>query len=492
MAAYDADDLRTAESEVAAHSAVFKKPLGLRDLVLTQILFIIGLSWVGAAGKLGPAHVVFWLLAITFFYFPSAAVVIYLNRLMPLEGGLYQWAKFGFSEAAGFMVAWNLWLYVITNTSEIGLQLTTNLAYAIGPTGSWISSNKWLITLTSFLVIAFLVAISTVGLSVGKWLHNAGGIIMLTIFGVLLILPVLHVARGEMREYHPLATAMPVFSLFSLNILGKLGFGALGGFEYVAILAGECRSPGKTIGQSVIVAAPLIAIMFILGTSSVIAFVPPNEIDLIAPIPQVLSLGFKTFGMAAAAIPIALIFLILLRIAQASVNFTGLTRLPMVAGWDHLMPRWFTKLHPRFKTPVNSILFVGAVTIALGSLSLIGVGQQESFQLLFNAGGIFYALTYLVMFAIPLFGLRSLGVRPPIWLRIAALSGFLMTLLYVTLSVFPIIDVKSNFAFTFKISAVIIAANFLGVGIFLAARAKRERAERDRVGQEWAGVDSNH
>jgi hypothetical protein len=44
-------------------------------------------------------------------------------------------------------------------------------------------------------------------------------------------------------KYHPLATAMPVFSLFSLNILGKLGFGALGGFEYVAILAGECRSP---------------------------------------------------------------------------------------------------------------------------------------------------------------------------------------------------------------------------------------------------------
>ena len=101
MGARQADDLRSAELEVAAHSAAFKKELGLRDLALTQILFIIGLSWVGAAGKLGPAHVVFWLLAITFFYFPSAAVVIYLNKLMPLEGGLYQWAKFGFNEAAG-------------------------------------------------------------------------------------------------------------------------------------------------------------------------------------------------------------------------------------------------------------------------------------------------------------------------------------------------------------------------------------------------------
>src|SRR6266481_9852771 len=140
-------ELRNAEEQVERRSAVFKKELGLTDLALTQILFIIGLPWVGVAGKLGPAHIIFWLLAITFFYLPSAAVVIYLNRLMPLEGGLYQWAKLGFSEAAGFMVAWNLWLYVITNPSEIGLQLTTNIAYAIGPSGAWIASSKWLITL---------------------------------------------------------------------------------------------------------------------------------------------------------------------------------------------------------------------------------------------------------------------------------------------------------------------------------------------------------
>src|SRR5215813_6927309 len=98
-----AAELRTAEQTIEAHSAVFKKELGLTDLVLTQILFIIGLSWVGAAAKLGPSHVVFWLLAILLFYVPSAVVVIYLNRLMPLEGGLYQWAKLGFNEFTGFL-----------------------------------------------------------------------------------------------------------------------------------------------------------------------------------------------------------------------------------------------------------------------------------------------------------------------------------------------------------------------------------------------------
>src|SRR5262249_57243404 len=83
---------------VEARSASLKKELGVRDLALTQILFIVGLTWIGVAGKLGPPHVVFWLLALVLFYLPSAAVVIYLNRLMPLEGGLYQWATLGFNQ----------------------------------------------------------------------------------------------------------------------------------------------------------------------------------------------------------------------------------------------------------------------------------------------------------------------------------------------------------------------------------------------------------
>ncbi len=127
-----------AEAEIDRRSAAFKKELGLRDLVLTQILYVVGLGWIGTAARLGPSHVVFWMLAILFFYVPSAVVVIHLNRLMPLEGGLYQWAKLGFSELAGFLVAWNIWIYAIVNASEIGLQVTTYLSYALGPEARWI------------------------------------------------------------------------------------------------------------------------------------------------------------------------------------------------------------------------------------------------------------------------------------------------------------------------------------------------------------------
>ena len=468
-------ELRRAEEQVERRSAVFKKELGLVDLALTQILFIVGLPWIGTAGKLGPSHVVLWMAAILLFYLPSAAVVIYLNRLMPLEGGLYQWAKLGFNEWLGFMVAWNLWLFVILNTSEIGLQAATSLAYALGPRAAWVAESKWLIALASAVILGGLVAVAVLGLGVGKWIHKAGAVLMLIIFATILLLPVLNYAGGHIPTYRPLDTAMPALSLFSLNLLGKLGFGALGGFEYVAIHAGECRDPMKTIGRSVLVAAPIIAVMFILGTSSVLALLKPEAIDLIAPIPQVLSTGFQAFGSVAYIVPVTILAFLWIRIAQSSVQFTGNTRLPMVAGWDRLLPEWFTRLHAKRKTPVNSILFVGAMTLAFGLVGMIGVGQQEAFQLLWNASGVFYALTYLVMFAIPLWGLRRAGERPPVWLRLAAGSGFLMTALYVALSVFPIISVTSKLAFALKIAGVIIAANAAGALFFLLAERRRAR-----------------
>ena len=466
-------EIARAEARVEAHSAALKKELGVPDLVLTQILFIVGLTWIGVAGKLGPSHVVFWLLAIVLFYLPSAAVVIYLNRLMPLEGGLYQWAKIGFNETVGFMLAWNLWLYVIVNTSEIGLQTATYLSYAIGPSAAWMTKSTWFVAAATFVILSLLVIVSTIGLSVGKWVHNVGGVMMLIIFAALLILPILSLSTGHLSAYHPLRTSVPAFSLFNLNILGKLGFGALGGFEYMAILAGETKSPSRSISRSVIIATPIICLMFVLGTSTVVALIPTDDIDLIGPLPQVLSVGFAPFGVASQLVTVAIFMTLGMRLAQTSVNFTGITRLPMVAGWDRLLPNWFTRLHQRYHTPVNSIILVGAISMLIGLMSLIGVGQAEAFQLLFNAGGMFYALTYVVMFAIPIFGLKGVTPRPPAWLRVASFSGLLMTILYVTLSVFPIIKVESVATFAFKISTVIVVANVIGVGVFLNARRRR-------------------
>ena len=477
MTSHDSE-LARAEASVEAHSATLKKELGPKDLALTQILFIVGLTWIGVAGKLGSSHVVFWLLALVLFYLPSAAVVMYLNRLMPLEGGLYQRAKLGFNQTIGFMLAWNLWLYVIVFTSEIGLQAATYLAYALGPGAAWMTTSTWFVALASAVILSLMVVASTIGLSVGKWVHNLGGVTMLIIFGALLLLPIVGLLTGTLAAYHPFRTSMPELSLYNLNLLGKMGFGALGGFEYIAILAGETRSPARSMKRSVLIAAPIIALMFVLGTSTVVAYVPTKDIDLVGPMAQVLRVGFAPFGIAGPLVTIAILMTLGTRIAQATFSFTAVTRLPMVAGWDRMLPAWFSRLHSKYQTPVNSIALVGVCSFGLAVLSNIGVGQAEAFQLLFNASGIFYALTYVVMFAIPIFGLRGVSPRPPLWLRAASLSGLLMTLLYIGLSVFPIIKVESVGTFAFKITAVIVVMNIVGAAILVMARRRAALAVR--------------
>lgn len=440
-----------------------KRELGLWDLVFTQILFVMGLSWVGAAAKLGSSHVSFWLLAVALFYIPSGIVVIHLSRRMPFEGGLYEWARLGFNARIGFLVGWNLWLYAMVLMSESGVIAATNLAYALGV--PWIAESKWSIALASAAIMGGLAVLSTGGLGAGKWLHRAGGITMVVVLFAVIISPAFAWARGVRPVTQPFDLALPAATLFNLNILGKMGFGALGGFEYVAIFAGESRDPAKAIARSIFIAAPVIAAGFILGTGAVLFYVPMESIDLVSPTSQVLSIAAQPFGASARVAGAVILSVLGLRIAQSSVNFSATARLPMVAGWDHLLPGWFTKLHPVHRTPVNSILFVGSATLAFGLAGIAGVARQEAYQLLNNAAGIFYALPYLVMFALP-FASRE----APAGVRIASGSGFAMTLLYVVLSVFPIVEVGSQAQFTAKICGVILVGNLIGVAIFELAR----------------------
>ena len=56
----------------------------------------------------------------------------------------------------------------------------------------------------------------------------------------------------------------------------------------------------------------------------------------------------------------------------------------MVAGWDDLVPGWFTRLHARYKTPVNSIVLVGASALAFGLLGIARDGHQQGWTSCFE------------------------------------------------------------------------------------------------------------
>jgi glutamate:GABA antiporter len=456
------------------HSASqsLRKELGFRDLIFASVLLVVIPDFFGTAVKAGPSHVLLWLLAIVSFFLPQAFVVSRLNRALPLEGGLYEWARVAFGDVVGFLVAWNLWVYVVLYVATVGLVSTNYLSYVLGPQFSWLATNRRANFLISITILVALILVTLVGMRLGKWVTNIGSLLTIIAITVLAALPFFR--SHHAAAYHPLHFALPSLSLFSISVFSKMTFGALCGLEYLAIFSGETRNPVRHFPRAVFIAVPIVTLLYIFGTSAILAYVPPDAVDLIGPIPQALSLGFAGIAGARFVAPAVILLLLTNYLASFTLSFAANSRLPMVAGWDELLPDWFTRLHPKFRTPVNSVLFLGVVTLASSTIVLIGIHEQEAFELLQIWSFTFYGLAYLALFAIPLFAKSASGLRGGLALKIAAVSGLLITALFVALSIFPIVDVTDRFAYSAKTIAVLAGANLLGLLLLRLQPGRRQ------------------
>jgi amino acid transporter len=439
------------------------RQMGVRDLVLAQILCVVGSSWVGIAAGLGRGYTLVWIAAMVLFYFPMAAVVIVLNREMPLEGGLYVWAHRAFGDLGGYLTAWNLLVYGIAVTASILYAMPTEISYLIGPIAAWLPENHYASLAIATTVLVALTLAALRGLELGKWIHNIGGMAMLTVFVGLILLPGWGLWQHRITHGMELALVMPPVNLRSMAMFGQMLVGGLSGLEYIAIFAGESKQPARNIARSVWIASPVICLMFVLGTSSVAVFARAGHIDFIAPIPQTMRIALGTSGVGNLVAVAAILMLQLRLLGAASYLFTGATRLPMTVGWDKLLPEWFTRLHPRWKTPTNSILCMSAVVLLLIVLGSAGVHAQEAYQVLSGASLTHYELMYMAMFAIPIAGLGVLRAKLPGWLKWVAGMGFCASLFSFLISAYPFVDVVNPLAYAGKILGTVLGSNLVGV-----------------------------
>jgi amino acid transporter len=205
--------------------------------------------------------------------------------------------------------------------------------------------------------------------------------------------------------------------------------------------------------------------MFVLGTAAVVSIHglhPGTAINYVAPIPQTLSLAFGGSGPAAVVGKLAILLLQIRILGAASLLFTGATRLPMAAGWDHLIPPWFNKLHPVHNTPVNSICITSAIIVAMLVLGSAGVRATEAFGVLNDASNEFYALAYLAMFLIPVCGARSVRSRLPGVVAVICAIGVVTILFIVVLNAYPFMSAVRPGMFAAKISGTTLLVNALG------------------------------
>jgi amino acid transporter len=464
--------------EIGQHG--LRRELKLWDLVPMQVVLIVWLGWTGFAAKQGASQVALWLLAIVLFYLPLAAVVMKLSRALPVEGGVYQWVKIGISPFAGYMAAWNLSIYAVSAFAVIGSILANGFAHAAGSWGPALSTSKpFAVVLTTFAcLIAFLFNVR--GLQLAKWWSQAGALLTVGTFLIMLYLLIRAVAMGTPLAHRAFALEWPGLSILTLSVFTKMSVSALSGFDASAVFSEECRKPENDVGRSVMIAAPLIAMIYILGTISVLAYMAPADVDLAAAVPQLMQAGFGPNGLGY-GLTVIVVLGFSISFLASMVIFTGMiARLPMVAGWDGLLPDWWSELHPTFRTPSKAIAVVTASMLVLGILSLLGAGNQEAVQVSVGAGGASLCAMYMLLFAVILFGFRSSTISPGVGIRVAAFAAFSVSLGALIFQIVPVGQVGSTALFGTKVAGTFFAANALGA--FLYWRGTRRALEEAKPG----------
>jgi amino acid transporter len=269
--------------------------LRLRDLVPMQILIVLGPSWTGTAARQSGTQVVFWLMGALTLFLPLAAVIQYCVRIWPYEGGVYQWTKHAFGPFAGFLSAWNLAAWVLLLGSSLGVQTASALSYALGPDAAWIAESRPFILTLNVVIFASIFVVSVFGLSLGRWISHFGTAATLLVVGLLILLLVVppHAASGRphVAPQRPFSLSFPVLTLVSLNLFSKIAFNGFTALEQVAVFAGETRDAARSILNSAWLAAPIIAVIYILMTGSILTYTPAAQVDLINPIAQVIAVA---------------------------------------------------------------------------------------------------------------------------------------------------------------------------------------------------------
>jgi amino acid transporter len=333
-----------------------------------------------------------------------------------------------------------------------------------------LTSRPFALTLTA---IACLIAyvFNVCGLRLAKWWSDAGALLTCATFLALLSLLVKAWVTHAPFAHSSFSLAWPGVSILTLSVFAKMAVGALSGFDGSAVFSEECRKPGNDVARSVLIAAPLIALMYILGTSAVLAYIPPAKVDVSAAVQQVMHAGFGVAGFGRALTALVAAAFGVSFMASMVIVLGMVARLPMVAGWDGLLPRWWSALHPKFRTPSKAI---GAVTITLmllGVLSLLGAGNQEAVQVSASVGVGSLCIMYMLLFAVALFGFRSRNWRPGAGFRLGALAAFIVAFISLIFNIVPLGEVASRALFAIKVIVAICATN--GLGAFLYWRGTR-------------------
>jgi len=374
-----------------------RRVMGFWDVLFFCIATVLGPRWIAAAAHNGQSSISLWVLAAVLFFVPTAFIVVELSTRFPEEGGLYVWAKEAFGDFHGFVAGWTYWTYTVFYFPGLLMASAAMTAYVGGAGAASLAENRTFLLAGSFVLLIVALWLNIIGLHIGKWLQNAGGIgtyiPLLMIVGVALALwgragSVTHFTWSEM---------LPHWNWDTVNFWSQIAF-AFTGLELVSALSEEVREPRRTLPRAIFASGALIAVIYIVGTIAVLMMIPAESVDPKSGVFQATTYGSTVLRVGFVGVLSAL----LVTVGNAGgvgSTVAGIARVPFVVGIDRYLPAAFGKIHPRWKTPYISMLVQAGLSTIVLVLSQFKATERTAYQVLVSAAIILYFIPFIYMYA---------------------------------------------------------------------------------------------
>jgi len=456
--------------------------MGFWDVLLFNIATVLGPRWIAAAGHNGTSSISLWVLAAVFFFVPGALVINELSSRFPEEGGLYAWSREAFGPFHGFVAGWTYWIYTVFYFPGLLLASASMSAYIVGGHGAALAQNRTFLLTVSLSLLVVAVLLNIIGLNIGKWLQNAGGVGTYVPLLMLVGIAALVCWRHGSVTHFTVKNMLPAWNWDTVNFWSQIAF-AFTGLELVSAMSEEVRDPRRTLPRAVFGAGAMIALMYIVGTFAILSLVPAADLDPQSGVFHAITVGSMVMRLGA----LGMLAAILVTVGNAGgvgSTVAGIARVPFVVGIDRYLPAAFGKIHPRWKTPYISILVQAVVSGAILLGSQINETTRGAYQLLINAAIILYFIPFLYMFAAVIKLARRKdrdanldavlvpGGSAGVW--ICGGLGFLVVLVGIAVSLVPPGDSANKLVFELKLVAGTVASVLLGLALYWrGARAKQ-------------------
>lgn len=453
MGSYDNELLPASRRANEEHPVIrvgeLKPELGLRDLTLFAIAFIVGPRWIAVAAHAGPGSILLWIIAAVLFAAPLGVAVAALLQKYPGAGGLYLWTRNDFGPWHGFLAFWIYWFGIALTLPGAAMFAVSMSAYALGPAYAHLADSRVYVLVVSLAVIWIAIGTNLVGMKVGKWTENAGGITSWMLGALLVaVATVVWSHRGSATPLHVWpASSGGMLNWDTLSFFGSIAF-ALSGMEVLGLMGGEIRHPERTVVPASWFATVFATVFYAATTVALLVLLDPAAISELHGLADGANVAASMFGLSWLT-PLVAVLVLVSSIGGFGAFGASVSRMPYAAGVDTLLPAIFARVHPRWGVPHISILVFGGVASALLVLIQLGDTMRAAYQALVSLMVLAGFIPYIYIFA-STWKCGPVSVRN----RIAAAAGMGVTLFTLVSSAVPTPEVTNVWLFEFKLFAV--------------------------------------